>query len=654
MSDLDRPHLLWDGECGFCKRWVDYWRELTEGAVEFVPFQEAPELMAAYDLDEIETSQAVHLLMPDGSKFRAAEAVLRVLRHAPESRFGLYLAAYRAFPGVSDVCEGVYRMVAGRRVAAGRVTKLLWGRPHRETFTMAQFLFSRVLAIAAFLAFWSLHQQIPGLFGEHGIFPFQDLVAQAVEWGRDAGRDPRTVFPSVFWWLGVEDATLVHATTAGMVAAGLLFVGAAPRLMVFVLWALYLSFMSLDQLFLNYQWDALLLETLFVGFFFVPSGLRPRRALEPQPGARWLTWILLFKLMFMAGVVKVLAPESAWTDLTALNYHFWTQPIPNFLAPYAASLPGWMLQAGVLFTLFAELLVPVLIFAPRRARHFAAFVMIALQLMIVMTGTYGFFNVLAIALCVSLFDDETFKRSRFTTMAPTRVSSHGMVIAVAVAASALLLLAPESTHFIVAKAVMLLVLVAFLVVLVVALRSDDRSLGADLRALALAIAIPLVMLGSAFPKEIRAFVAPLGTFNQYGLFASMTKDRPEVLVEWSADGVSWTAYDFEYKPTRLDEPLRRTSYHMPRLDWQMWFAALVGCQRATWLQTFAHKLLLHTPEVHALLQGNVPDEPPQFIRMRAFFYVLGEEQVWTRTERGMFCPVFRLNDTGGLIAVQQR
>lgn len=645
--------MLWDGECGFCARWVDYWRELTDGAVMFVPFQQAPDLMGAYDLDEVETAQAVHLLMPDGTVYRGAEAVLRVLRHASSTRFRAYLALYHRFPTIAAICEGVYRMVAQRRVAAAKVTKLLWGRPHRETFTMAQFLFARLLAVAAFFAFWSLHDQLPGLFGAHGIFPFQDFLAQAVEWGRETGRDPQRFFPSVFWWLGAEDGMLRQAAGAGMVAAGLLFVGVAPRVMVFVLWVLYLSFMSLDQLFLNYQWDSLLLETLFVGLFFVPAGLVPRRTLAAQPGGRWLTWLLLFKLMFMAGLVKLLAPQSAWTDLSALSFHFWTQPIPNLVAPYVAALPPWVLQCGVVFTLLAETAVPLLIFAPRRARHVAAMTMIVLQVLIVMTGTYGFFNLLAIALCVSLFDDEAFARSRFTKLAPHQQSSpQGLIASAALIACVVLLLAPPSAHTVITTAVALLIPVVLVVVVIVALRADDRSLRADLRAFALAIAIPLVSLSPVLPKDARAFVAPLRTFNQYGLFASMTKDRPEVLVEWSADGAEWTAYDFHYKPTDIDEPLRRTTYHMPRLDWQMWFAALVGCQRAGWLQPFAHRLLLHTPEVHALLQGGIPAEPPRFVRMRAYFYELGEEAVWQRTERGLFCPVFTLNDTGALVPVQ--
>lgn len=469
------------------------------------------------------------------------------------------------------------------------------------SFAMGQFVFGRLLAVATFLAFWSLFGQVEGLYGAHGILPIEDFLALATEWGRNSGNSPTWTFPSLIWLTGGADRTLRGLCLAGMVGSVVLFAGVVPRLAVACLWLLYLSFVALGQVFLGYQWDGLLLEALFVGFFFVPGGARPRRTARPETGGRWLVWLLCFKLMFSAGLVKLMAPNSAWTDLTALNFHFWTQPIPNSVAWYADQLPQWLKSAGVIFTLVAETIGPLLIFAPRRVRHAGALLMIALQLSIMATGTYGFFNVLSIALCAALFDDEFFGRAALV-------------------------------------------------------RSEEPpALGLRRKIWigCIVVVMPLVALTSFLPRVIGGAIGPLRTFNGYGLFADMTRERPEISVEWSDDGERWTPYDFEYKPTTPDEPLRMTTLHMPRLDWQMWFAALGGCQRPAWLQPFAHRLLEGGPEVLGLLQGGFSPDPPRFVRMRFFQYRFARSATWKRDD-GFVCARFTLDDTGALVAAYAR
>jgi hypothetical protein len=109
--------------------------------------------------------------------------------------------------------------------------------------------------------------------------------------------------------------------------------------------------------------------------------------------------------MFMSGLVKLLSGDSAWRNLTALGYHYETQPLPTPIAWYMFQLPGWFQKASTAVVLFVELLVPFLIFAPARLRRIAAFLLIGLQVLILLTGNYTFFNLLAIALCLFLFED---------------------------------------------------------------------------------------------------------------------------------------------------------------------------------------------------------------------------------------------------------
>src|SRR5690606_31680645 len=116
---------------------------------------------------------------------------------------------------------------------------------------------------------------------------------------------------------------------------------------------------------------------------------------------RWL----LFRLMLESGLVKLASGDPVWHNLTALNFHFETQPLPTWIGWFAHQLPDGALKAAT-FAMFAiELAVPWLIFAPRRLRLFAFFPLVGLQVVILLTGNYGFFNYLTIVLCFSLLDD---------------------------------------------------------------------------------------------------------------------------------------------------------------------------------------------------------------------------------------------------------
>ena len=67
---------------------------------------------------------------------------------------------------------------------------------------------------------------------------------------------------------------------------------------------------------------------------------------------------------------------------------------------------------------------------------------------------------------------------------------------------------------------------------------------------------------------------PWHVASNYGLFATMTTSRPELIIESSSDGLVWTPYAFKYKPGVLNEAPRLSQPGMPRLDWQLWFDAL--------------------------------------------------------------------------------
>ena len=401
---------------------------------------------------------------------------------------------------------------------------------------------------------------------------------------------------------------------AGAVLSVLLLVGIAPIPILGSLWALYLSLAVAGQVFLGYQWDALLLETGLLAVWLAPGGLRPRPGREspPPPVVVWLFRWLLFRLMFGSGVVKLASGDPAWRGLTALRYHYWTQPLPTWVGWYAAHLPGWVQTAstGIMFGI--ELGAPLLLFAPRRLRRLAFVPLVGLQLLIAATGNYAFFNLLACALCLFALEDADLPERWRAGLPP----------------------AAEDARPFWPKAVL------YPLAVVIGLVSGAEMMS----TLGVAPPAPIVAL--------RRLVGPLWSINSYGLFAVMTKTRPEIVVEGSDDGLTWKAYEFKWKPGDLRRRPGFVAPHQPRLDWQMWFAVLGTCEDNPWFIQFLGRLLEGSPPVLALLARNpFPEKPPRFIRSDLYDYrpadlaALRREGTWWRREaQGDYCPVVSSGD----------
>ena len=146
-------------------------------------------------------------------------------------------------------------------------------------------------------------------------------------------------------------------------------------------------------------------------------------------------------------------------------------------------------------------------------------------------------------------------------------------------------------------------------------------------------------------------LAPFHTVNSYGLFAVMTSSRPEIIIEGSNDGVTWSPYEFKYKPGDLNRRPRFVEPFQPRLDWQMWFAALGNYQHEEWFIALCVKLLQGSPDVLALLETNpFPNAPPRYIRALLYDYHFTDfvtrratGQWWRRELKGPYCPILSLN-----------
>lgn len=150
-------------------------------------------------------------------------------------------------------------------------------------------------------------------------------------------------------------------------------------------------------------------------------------------------------------------------------------------------------------------------------------------------------------------------------------------------------------------------------------------------------------------ESIVKAVMPYRSINQYGLFAAMTKNRPEIIIEGSSDGQNWKAYEFPDKPGDIYRTPLFTAPHMPRLDWQMWFAALGNYQGNPWLLNMMARLLEGEPGVLALFASHpFTNEPPRMVRAVLYDYTFARPEQnkqhylwWNRELRGLYCPVMK-------------
>ena len=356
---------------------------------------------------------------------------------------------------------------------------------------------------------------------------------------------------------------------------------------------------------MTYQWDTFLLEGGFLALVL---------SFARMPGIWLLRW-LLFRFMFMSGVVKLLSGDPNWWNLSALSYHFVTQPLPTPVAWYAAQLPATALRFATGAVFFIELGLPFLIFAPRRLRFCAAFGILLLQLSIVLTGNYNWFNIQTMWLCLPLFDDAALRRllpARLLRLLPVAAVERPRPRAAALAVGAL----------------------TFLIVFCSLVEMDLRFGGNP----------------PAFAQKIDRFAEPLHIVSSYGLFAVMTTRRDEIVIEGSSDGIEWREYEFRYKPGDLFRAPPWNMPHQPRLDWQMWFAALEDPRRLPWFWRFLQRLLENERSVTALLRKNpFPDKPPVYVRAEFYDYAFTDEagkatgRWWERHLLGPYFPVVALN-----------
>lgn len=513
--------------------------------------------------------------------------------------------------------------------------------PDTPGHRIARSLALRGLGAVYFAAFASWGAQASLLVGENGLLPAAELLDWLGPRLAEQGKTPFFALPSLFWLTGASDAALLFSCLAGCLLALLVVAGRLVGPALIGLWFLYLSLVSTGSVFMSYQWDILLLESGLLALFLGPwtSAMRWRRppALSlANRAALVLFWFLVAKLMFLSGWVKLAwASETRpewWPEGTAMSYHYMTQPLPTWTAWWMHQLPPWFHQASLAPMYFVEVVLPFALLLGRWGRLAAAGGFVGLMALVLLTGNYTYFNWLTIVLSLTLVHDRVWPRRLLRLLrietddleaaaedsaAPCRLGA----LRFAAACPALLALALLNLHIV--------------------LRDLHHA--------------PAPLLRSDLsPRWLARFAESLAPFHPvsgYGLFRTMTTERPEIVVEGSRDGLSWFAYDFRWKVDGIDERPRFVAPHQPRLAWQFWFAALEGrydpaSRNAPWIAALAAKLLEGDPGVRRFLRRDpFPDSPPRYLRarlMRYEFTTLPERQArgdwWKRVVVGEYLP----------------
>lgn len=506
--------------------------------------------------------------------------------------------------------------------------------PPRD-YRLTRWLILRLLGVIHVFAFVGLILQGPPLLGEHGLTPIGTYLDVLDHNGLGFWD-----VPSVLWW-GASDGALIGWAIAGLVLSIAVALGYANLPMLLALWAIYGSFVRVGQTWFAFGWEIQILETtLLAAVLAHPWDPRPLRAPSPTTTSIVLMRWLAFRIMLGAGLIK-LRGDACWADLTCLDWHFETQPIPNPLSPLFHALPGPVLAGGVLFNHVVEVVLPWFAFGPRRLRLVAAFAMAAFQIVLIASGNLAFLNWLTLVPILACLDDDVLLR-----MCPRRVRDwlvrrlgeprtrrDGRSLAIGAGAMGLAVVLGLAWWPFVAFGALALVGVTWRWKLV----GVQVVAGAFAAVVAMKSLDVVANLASREQAMNRSYDR-LALVNTYGAFGSVTNDRHELVIEGTLDEdpatAGWQVYELPCKPTALDRrPCILGPYHL-RLDWLIWFAAMTERPSQPWIAHFVWKLLDGDRSIRELLARDPFDgTPPRWIRIRRFRYELapmGAGAWWTR------------------------
>ena len=549
------------------------------------------------------------------------------------------------------------------RVPSPWETFFAWVGPPRG-YQLTRWLILRLLGFVYVFAFLGLIFQGPALLGSHGLTPVQTFVDLVTSDGMTFWDNP-----SFFMW-GASDAALMGWAYVGLALSIIVLLGYANMPMLLALWFIYGSFERVGQLWFSFGWEIQILETtLLAAFIAHPWDPRPLKARPPPVTSIVLMRWMVFRIMLGAGLIK-LRGDSCWTDLTCLDFHFETQPIPNPLSPLFHGMPHPVLAFGVAFNHAVEVIAPFFVFGPRRLRIIAGVLMASFQLVLIFSGNLAFLNWLTLVPIIACFDDDALlrmlpRRAREwvkARMAPDEPrSGRQLAIVLPIALAVIAIFSPRS-------ALIVLALLA-LTLLHPRVRSwlgpkldGHQILVAIFAALVIVKSVPVVGNLMAKKQAMNRSYDALALVNTYGAFGSVGNERFEIIFEGTMDAdpkaATWHEYELPCKPGDVTRrPCILGPYHR-RLDWLIWFSAMYEKPSDPWLVHLAWKLLDGDRTVRELIAVDPFDgKPPKWIKISRYRYhmaAVGDDNWWRRdvVDREWLQPVSK--DTAGFRDVLAR
>ncbi|XP_065706521.2 lipase maturation factor 1 isoform X1 [Patagioenas fasciata] len=503
------------------------------------------------------------------------------------------------------------------------------------TFWLTRIVLLRSIALLYFVAFLVAYHQNKQLIGEKGLLPCKLYLQNVKKYFKGKiNLDALSYAPTIIWFLDWSDmdSILDCISLLGLATSAFVVItGCANMVLMAVLWVLYLSLVNVGQIWYSFGWESQLLETGFLGMFLCPlwtlSRLPPHT--PPPTIVIWAFRWLIFRIMLGAGLIKIRG-DRCWRELTCMDYHYETQPVPNPIAYFMHRSPWWFHRFETLVNHFIELLVPFFLLLGRRMSIVHGLLQILFQVLLIISGNLSFLNWLTMVPSIACFDDASLG----FLFSSRRGAVKERVVRMQLQEAAGEQLPPRYGCYI------------------------RKVVNISLGLLIAYLSIPVVINLLSSRQVMNTSFNPLRIVNTYGAFGSITKERTEVILQATSSldpndpAAVWEEYDFKCKPGDLKRrPCFITPYHY-RLDWLMWFAAFQTYEQNEWIIHLAGKLLAQEEQTLSLMATNpfAGREPPRWIRGEHFKYKFSqpggkhasEGRWWIRKRIGPYFPPVNL------------
>ncbi|XP_071671384.1 lipase maturation factor 1 isoform X3 [Patagioenas fasciata] len=441
----------------------------------------------------------------------------------------------------------------GSGSARGAPRRGSWIRTEQHGQEMLHLLDSGPHTFVAFLVAYHQNKQ---LIGEKGLLPCKLYLQNVKKYFKGKiNLDALSYAPTIIWFLDWSDmdSILDCISLLGLATSAFVVItGCANMVLMAVLWVLYLSLVNVGQIWYSFGWESQLLETGFLGMFLCPlwtlSRLPPHT--PPPTIVIWAFRWLIFRIMLGAGLIKIRG-DRCWRELTCMDYHYETQPVPNPIAYFMHRSPWWFHRFETLVNHFIELLVPFFLLLGRRMSIVHGLLQILFQVLLIISGNLSFLNWLTMVPSIACFDDASLG----FLFSSRRGAVKERVVRMQLQEAAGEQLPPRYGCYI------------------------RKVVNISLGLLIAYLSIPVVINLLSSRQVMNTSFNPLRIVNTYGAFGSITKERTEVILQATSSldpndpAAVWEEYDFKCKPGDLKRrPCFITPYHY-RLDWLMWFAA---------------------------------------------------------------------------------